>query len=85
STTDEIIDILEQDVTIMDGTLYIRPPELHEMSESDTGDEDCQVATINNLSGNLLRAQAELQVRRLTEGGVEDETLGLPEGQESNT
>ncbi|KAJ9589042.1 hypothetical protein L9F63_017662, partial [Diploptera punctata] len=75
-TTDDIIAILEQDDTIIDSSLYIGPPELHELSDGDSGDEWLQ--SIIYLHGVL----AELQARRLTEGGVQDEILGLQEGQE---
>ncbi|PSN50926.1 hypothetical protein C0J52_08133 [Blattella germanica] len=52
-TTDEIIAIFEDDDCVIDADIYIPSPENHEMSDGHSGNEDCEVATIHDLSGNL--------------------------------
>ena len=71
-TSDEIIAILEEDDGVIGATIYTAPPDNHELCDGDGRDEDCEVATINNnLYGNQLRSEAEVQVRKVLDNGVQ--------------
>ena len=47
------------------GNIYIEPPDVHELTDEDSGDEDGDNAVgPENLSGNQLRSRAELVIQR---------------------
>lgn len=71
-TVDDILALLHADGdNIIDARVYFEPPENHLQSdEDDEGD-------INRLSGNQLRASAELHAVTVTEEGVETLVFGV--------
>lgn len=69
-TVDQIASLLEEADDILDATIYIEPPENAALSDGDSDDED-PTGDINRLSGNQLRAGAELVYSKVTENGLE--------------
>ena len=53
----EVLDILEEDVTFQQTDVYIQPPPVDELTDEDSGDED-EGAAIQNLNGRQLSARA---------------------------
>lgn len=51
----EIIDILEVEDEIIEGTVYTCPPSNHMLSDADSDQEDALLVDLNHLTGNQLR------------------------------
>lgn len=71
---------MEDILTLLDGDdflaadIFVTPPENHLQSDEDSGDED--TCDMNHLTGNQLRAEAELHVSKVGESGIETVIVG---------
>lgn len=78
----EIIDILETEDDIIEGAIYICPPSNHMLSDADSDEEDAIVGDLNKLTGNQLRAEAQVECVRKTGTVLQSETIGGDESSE---
>ena len=73
---DEVIRRLEDNIDAWTGaTVTVIPPLPSELSDEDSGDEDDNSTTINNLTGNFLREDVEVSIKSMhqdDEIGIED-------------
>lgn len=72
----EILDILDEDQQ----DVFIEPPDVHELTDEDSSNEDEKQTGPENLSGNQLRAPAQLSHRDLGDESADDVDL-LPPSQ----
>lgn len=71
-TMDQILNIVENENDPAD--IYIEPPKVHELTDEDSADENSAThAGPDNLSGNQLRAAAEVKIRHTARDSLEDE------------
>ncbi|XP_067000030.1 uncharacterized protein [Anabrus simplex] len=82
---DEIASLLASQEEFLDATIYIGPPANPECSDENSGDERRESATINNLSGNQLRGEAELFLTKISDNGIEEENIGTVEKEVDDT
>lgn len=57
----EVLDMLEDSGDFSRADIYIEPPAVDELTDEDSGDEDCG-GTIQNLNGRQLAARASATV-----------------------
>lgn len=60
----EIIDLLEIEDDIIEGTIFTCPPSNHMLSDADSDEEDAMVGELNHLTGNQLQTEAQLSCIR---------------------
>nr|CAD7575989.1 unnamed protein product [Timema californicum] len=75
-TLDGVISILDDDKNILEAKVFMGPPENPLLSDEDNEDEDFINPDINHLSGNQLRATAELHTKHLQDTGIVSTIMG---------
>lgn len=81
-TLEEILAFLDDDDQVSSAKVFTTPPENHLLSDEDSGDEESP--NINHMTGNQLRAEAELHLTKYTLSGIEHiiiedgETMAFP-------
>ena len=71
---DEVIRRLEDNIDAWTGaTVTVIPPLPSELSDEDSGDEDDNSTTINNLTGNFLREDVEVSIKSMHQ----DDEIGI--------
>ncbi|KAG8278536.1 hypothetical protein J6590_016786 [Homalodisca vitripennis] len=77
-TVEDILQILEGNTdTLLTATVYTEPPENFLQSDEDSANEEED--DINRLTGNQLRASAQLQATTLTSDGLDHISFGDPD------
>ncbi|KAG8297003.1 hypothetical protein J6590_044656 [Homalodisca vitripennis] len=78
STLGDILQFLEGNTdTLLTATVYTEPPENFLQSDEDSANEEED--DINRLTGNQLRAPAQLQATTLTSDGLDHISFGDPD------
>ncbi|XP_028167925.1 uncharacterized protein LOC114358232 [Ostrinia furnacalis] len=67
-SANEIISHLEDETDVLAADIFITPPENHDKSDEDSGDEES--AHINNLSRHQLLAEAEIRATVASNTGI---------------